>query len=578
MLRQPGGSGLSFDRFRKAGAALLLAVATLLPSISAAQTPEFRAFWADAWSDDLWTVAGISRLVADTRAGNMNAVIPQVRRRGDALYNSAFEPKCYSISPQFDPLAELLARAHDTNAGPRIEVHAWLVTYHVWKASGSYPKPPSAAHVVNAHPDWLLVDNKGQSIINSEYTLDPGHPAVQEHTFNVAMDLVRNYDIDGLNFDYIRYSSADEGYNPVTLERFKRLCKRVINPTPQDPVWKQFRRDQVTALLRKIYLCAIELKPGIKISCDTITWSPAPTNTSSWYATSSAWNSVLQDWRGWMQEGILDLNIPMNYFRQAGPSHAMAYINWSNFAKNNRYNRHTAIGPGIYLNSISGSIQQMRQAREPASSGNAADGIACYSFRATNTNGLPRSAFLSALVSPGAHDPIPVPIFAQPVPVPDMPWKTQPSRGHLKGFVREGTGPLDGAVVALSGPARRAQTNDATGFYGFVDLEPGVYTVSASWPGLEPAAHSIEVTAGRVSTVDLQLHPLPPVLDGIARINSSLVEVRGSGATGAMVMEWTPDLSNWQPLTNFTTLSNSFKVMDPSATNRERYYRARRAL
>ena len=68
------------------------------------------------------------------------------------------------------------------------------------------------------------------------------------------MDILTNYNVDGLNFDYIRYSSTKEGYNPVTITRFNRLFNRTGKPATSDPVWTQFRRDQVTALLREVYL------------------------------------------------------------------------------------------------------------------------------------------------------------------------------------------------------------------------------------------------------------------------------------------------------------------------------------
>ena len=66
--------------------------------------------------------------------------------------------------------------------------------------------------------------------IGNEYTFDPGHPDVQRHTFNVAMDIVTNYNVDGINFDYIRYSGINDGYNPVTVARFNQRFGRTGQP------------------------------------------------------------------------------------------------------------------------------------------------------------------------------------------------------------------------------------------------------------------------------------------------------------------------------------------------------------
>src|SRR5205814_3154611 len=88
----------------------------------------------------------------------------------------------------------------------------------------------------------------------------------------------------------------------------------------------------------------------------------------------------LQDWRGWMQEGILDTNIPMNYKREyctvTGPgcfgNQQAWYTDWNEFAKDNQYARSTTIGAAIYLNTVDGSVVQVRKALAPSAAGNAA--------------------------------------------------------------------------------------------------------------------------------------------------------------------------------------------------------------
>lgn len=479
----------------------LLWLAGLLTS--PAQSDEFRAFWVDAWGAGFQTASQVNTLTNDLRKGNFNAVVPQARRRGDAFYNGVYEPKNAGLAAGFDPLADLVAKCHDTNYGPAIEVHAWLVTYHIWQ--GTTP-PPQPTHPLNLHPDWLLQDINGNKLIDNEYTFDPGHPDVQRHTFNVAMSIITNYDVDGINFDYIRYSSAAEGYNPVTVARFNQRFGRAGQPATSDELWKQFRRDQVTGLLRKIYLHAIAVKPQLKVSCDTITWAPGPTSLAAWYSSSAAWNSVLQDWRGWMAEGIMDLNLPMTYFAQSG-NYTRDWTNWNNFIKDQQYNRHAAIGPGTYLNSTADAITQMRYSRVPSPAGNFARGVIGYSYRVPSNDGVPRATFINALVNPSAYDSTTPPLFAAPANIPVMPWKIAPTTGHLMGTITGDfpTNVLDGAVVSLTGPVNRAQTNDATGFYGFVDLPPGNYTVTASYAGYLSRSTNVAISAGVVATRDLNL-------------------------------------------------------------------------
>ena len=70
-------------------------------------------------------------------------------------------------------------------------------------------------------------------------------------------------------------------------------------------------------------------------------------------------------------------------------------------------------------------------------------------------SGLTRSAYISALVNPSSYDRVTPPIFSQIVAPKPLPWKTTPTKGHLKGTVYAGNtnNPLDGAVVTLSGGA-----------------------------------------------------------------------------------------------------------------------------
>ncbi|MFN7138541.1 MAG: family 10 glycosylhydrolase [Limisphaerales bacterium] len=490
------------------GLLTLLALAfCLVPSAGFSQTePEFRALWVDAWGNNLNNAVNCYEMITNSRAGNFNALVIQARRRGDAFYNSNYEPKSTGVTqPNFDPLGYTLSLAHDTSGGKKkIEIHAWMVTYHIWRTVDG-AQPPQPDHPLNLHPDWLLSDVNGNTLISGQYTFDPGHPEVQRHTYNVAMDIVTNYPVDGIHFDYVRYSSPNEGYNPVSVARFNRLYGRTGQPVPTDADWKQFRRDQVTALVRKVYLNAIAARPEVKVTAATITWAPGPTSDTGWYNSSAAWNSVLQDWRGWMEEGILDINMPMNYFRQW--THLNDFVNWSTFAKNRKFNRHFVNGPGIYLNSVDDAIWQMRHSRTPTAQGNKADGMIGYVYKQTNKDSVPTTTFMKAMVGPSVYDTNATPIFQTWVPTPDMPWKSAPTRGHLKGYLlgNEASNFLDGGTISISGPVNKTIRSDGTGFYGAVDLQPGNYTATASFPGYSVVTTNFTVAVGQVTDLNIVL-------------------------------------------------------------------------
>lgn len=460
-----------------------------------AQGQEFRGFWVDGFNAGFRTTQEVDTLLQRVRAANMNAVIVQMRKRGDAHYPSAYEPPATNQDPNFDALAYLIDRAH--NGNPRIEVHVWMNS-HTIHPNATPPSDPR--HFMNRFPEALTQNNAGSQITDVGYGVDWGHPIANDFTFRVMMDVLRRYDVDGLHYDYIRYTGNTWGYNPTSVARFNQFYNRSGVPTPTDNQWRQWRRDQVTTLVRKVYLHTMAVKPHVKISGALITWGNGPTSDSAWLS-SSAYSSVFQDWRGWMQEGILDLAIPMCYYNQN--TYPTYYQNWINFTKDRQYGRHAVIGIGNYLNTIANTHTQIDRARDATSSGNRAKGINFFSYAATDSqNGQTvyyNQNFYNALNQK----------FPSPAPMPAMPWKTNPTTGHLKGVAIKASDMswVDGAVVALTRPGFTTRTTytDGTGFYGFADLPSGSYSVTISNSLGTLRVDNVQVAAGQVSTVNFAM-------------------------------------------------------------------------
>ena len=80
------------------------------------------------------------------------------------------------------------------------------------------------------HPEWLSQDVNGATFDGSNYQFDQGLPEVQKHTYNVAMDIISRYDVDGFHFDYVRYSGRTWGYHSNSVERFNRRYNRTGVP------------------------------------------------------------------------------------------------------------------------------------------------------------------------------------------------------------------------------------------------------------------------------------------------------------------------------------------------------------
>jgi uncharacterized lipoprotein YddW (UPF0748 family) len=475
-------------------------------SVTASESSEVRAFWVDAWHDGFQNNSQVNKLVSDVRAANCNTIFVQVRKRGDAYYRgSPYEPASEVVTAGFDPLGDIIQKAHDTNLGPRLEVHAWFVVYPVsaiLRDSNGLSVTVGKSdpnHPLNRHPEWLMRSENGATLNGTDYSFDPGIPEVQEYLFNVAMDIISRYDIDGFHLDHVCYPDAASGYNKASIMRFDALFHRTDKPRPRDLEWSQFRRDQVTALVRKIYLSAIAVKPFLKISAATVTSVPGIMLEAQWQ-NSAPYKDSFEDWNSWMREGILDMNVPMVFFKESGSLFSRAYRGWCNFAKDHKYNRQVIIGQAAFLNSVPASLMQIRGARAPSMKGTSADGMALYSYAVPTSNENERRRFFASGVTNGV--PEAKAIFSSYVPVPEMAWKTKPTEGYVMGYISGGlrTNVLDGATVLLNGPVVRTLKSDATGFFGAVGLPPGSYTEAASFSGFASQSKSCVVAGGLVQS------------------------------------------------------------------------------
>ncbi|MBR9977058.1 MAG: family 10 glycosylhydrolase [Bacteroidetes bacterium] len=230
-------------------------------------------------------------ILDDLAEQRYNTVFFQVRSRGNAMYRSNFEPWASELTgtlgrdPGWDPLAFAIEEAHARG----MELHAWFNVYRVWSRGTAPASVP--VHVTGAHPDW--VQRYGDDI-----WIDPGIPEARAYLVQIAEDLVRNYPIDGLHFDYVRY--ADRGFKDE--ETYRRYGKG----QPRD----DWRRDNVSAFVRDAYVRCTAIRPSLQIGS-------APIGIYRNLPTARGWegrNAISQDSRRWLREGYHDYVVPQIYW------------------------------------------------------------------------------------------------------------------------------------------------------------------------------------------------------------------------------------------------------------------------
>lgn len=230
-------------------------------------------------------------ILDDLKRRHYNAVFFQVRSRANAMYRSAYEPWAMELTgvlgrdPGWDPLAFAIAECHARG----IELHAWFNVCRVW--SKGEPSASTPAHIAHEHPAWI-------QRFGDDLWIDPGIPEAREYTVLVAEDMVRNYAVDGLHFDYVRY--PDRGF------RDDGTYDRHGDGKPRD----DWRRDNVSALVREMYRRCTALRPSLQVGS-------APIGIYQNLPTAKGWegrNAIFQDARRWLREGYHDYVVPQIYW------------------------------------------------------------------------------------------------------------------------------------------------------------------------------------------------------------------------------------------------------------------------
>ena len=316
----------------------LFCVIWVICGLSAVVTAqEVRALWVVRTT--LTSPEKIHQLVSAAADNGFNTLIVQIRGRGDAYYNSRVEPRAIELKDQpasFDPLALTVTEAHKRG----LKVHGWINT-NLLANLDALPAQPD--HVYNKHPEWLAVPkpvaaelynvsprdpvyrqkivewskaNRGE--LEGVYT-GPANPKVRDHIYKIWMDVLKHYPIDGLHFDYVRFASPDFDYSRTSLEKFHKWLKPQLSATERKQMkqalqtnplaapemfaskFADFQRAQVTMLVERIYRAVKKRKPEALVSAAVFA------------NDENAYTRRFQDWRRWLQMGILDVACPMAY-------------------------------------------------------------------------------------------------------------------------------------------------------------------------------------------------------------------------------------------------------------------------
>jgi uncharacterized lipoprotein YddW (UPF0748 family) len=157
---------------------------------------------------------------------------------------------------------------------------------------------PANSQLAKRHPNWTTKRRNGTQTWkegkHNRVWLNPFHPEVQQFIKDLVVEVVSNYDIDGVQFDDHFGLPAEFGYDAFTVQLYQKEHKGKRPPTnPQNPEWVRWRADKITAFLKQVFQAVKERKPNCILSV-----SPNPQRIS--------YDLYLADWAGWEKQGLIE--------------------------------------------------------------------------------------------------------------------------------------------------------------------------------------------------------------------------------------------------------------------------------
>lgn len=296
---------------------------------------QFRAFWLDSRTlsqkknrDD------IAEFLERAKKSNFNVIIPEVFFKGLSIIpnNNYFRQDPRFKKWEEDPLQVLIEEAHRRG----IEVHAWVWVFN----ENTHGKP---GRLLQENPEWANKDKEGNIVTYHNSTwLSPSREDVRKYLQKRYQYLVGNYNLDGINLDYIRFPEeyrGSFGFDEHTIKLFTEKTGFDVfdienNNKEAQNEWNRFREDLITQMVKDTSEILKKENPDILISADVIP------------GISEARYRALQNWKLWLDKNYLDFVLPMTYTTNL-------FSELQNWVKNDRSAVDKAIYPGISVFKLS---------------------------------------------------------------------------------------------------------------------------------------------------------------------------------------------------------------------------------
>jgi uncharacterized lipoprotein YddW (UPF0748 family) len=241
------------------------------------------------------------QMLDELQAMGINAVFVQVRPSADSLYPSKLVPWSrflqgkQGLAPDYDPLAFMIAETHRRG----MEFHAWFNPFRANTDTKTDNLAPN--HVALTNPDWIVKSG-------TKMYINPGIPDARKHIIDVVMEVVNNYEIDGVHLDDYFYPSDGVFDDNLTYATYNP------NSIANKDDW---RRDNINQFVQQLGASIHLAKPGVQFGISPFgVWRNQSVDVtgSDTKASITAYDNMYADVRTWIRQGWIDYIVPQIYW------------------------------------------------------------------------------------------------------------------------------------------------------------------------------------------------------------------------------------------------------------------------
>ena len=252
----------------------------------------------------------LKEIIETAKNHNINTIFFQVRTNNDAYYKSKLNPTSrYLVGKEgdpllFDPLDWIVKEAHKNN----IELHAWCNPYRVSMANhdkDEWLESASDLNLAKRRKDLLVLDTEGLIILN------PAKAEVKQHIIDSMMEIIKNYDVDGIHFDDYFYPYKPLHHEHDDIEEYEK--RKDKNQSLDD-----FRERQVDEVIKGVYDAVKAYNPKLQFGVSPFgVWKTNLSDPNGSRNVGGVYESGISQHANsyrWVKEGFIDYIVPQLYW------------------------------------------------------------------------------------------------------------------------------------------------------------------------------------------------------------------------------------------------------------------------